>query len=98
MINVTSAYQGQSTIELHPFKHIVGVDPSDAMLTSARQYAASQLGDVSSRDQNGEKKKEQIEFVKSSAEDLGFLKDGSVDLLTSCEWNFFFSSNSLHQI
>lgn len=48
------------------------------MLDRARQYVSSELGDIS--------KQNQIEFVQSAAEDLRFLKDGSVDLLFSCMW------------
>ena len=46
------------------------------MLERARTYVASELGDVPEQ--------KQIEFVQSSAEDMGFLEDASVDLLVSC--------------
>ena len=69
-------YEGQSTVELHPFKHIIGIDPSATMLDRARQYVSAELGNVPEQ--------KQIEFVQSAAEDMGFLKDGSVDMLVSC--------------
>ena len=76
---------GQATVELHPFKRVVGIDPSNKMVQGARQYVSDVFGSVSSstatlaRDHSTG----QIEFLQSSAENLSFLEDGSVDLVTS---------------
>ena len=80
--------QGQSTVDLHPFKRIIGCDPSTNMLEQARQYAAEQLGNVSDQ--------KQIDFVQSSAEDMGFLEDESVDLLVSCAFCLFSAARFHH--
>jgi trans-aconitate 3-methyltransferase len=62
--------EGQATAELTRFKHVIGVDPSEKMVNGARQYTTA-LGVTN------------CEFVKSSAEDLSFLEDGSVDLVVA---------------
>ncbi|KAI0826705.1 S-adenosyl-L-methionine-dependent methyltransferase [Trametes gibbosa] len=72
---------GQATVELTPFQHIVGVDPSARMIEQARAGVKTRLAglDLSS----------QVEFVQSAAEDLAFLQDGSVDLVVAaqaCHW------------
>ncbi|TFK93422.1 S-adenosyl-L-methionine-dependent methyltransferase [Polyporus arcularius HHB13444] len=68
---------GQATVELTPFKRVIGVDPSARMIEQATESVKSRLAglDLSS----------QIEFVQSSAEDLGFLQDGSVDLIVAAQ-------------
>ncbi|OBZ78374.1 Trans-aconitate 3-methyltransferase [Grifola frondosa] len=68
---------GQATVELTPFKRVIGVDPSARMIEQAREGAKAGPGglDVSSR----------VEFVQSSAERLGFLEDGSVDLIIAAQ-------------
>ena len=64
---------GQATVELTAFKRVIGVDPSNGMIEKAKAYAAQ--ADV------GQTK--QVDFVHSSAEELPFLEDGSVDLLVA---------------
>ncbi|KAI0746703.1 S-adenosyl-L-methionine-dependent methyltransferase [Daedaleopsis nitida] len=68
---------GQATVELTPFKRIIGVEPSTRMIEQARESVKTQLAglDLSS----------QIEFVQSSAEDLSALQDGSVDLIVAAQ-------------
>jgi ubiquinone/menaquinone biosynthesis C-methylase UbiE len=60
--------KGQATTELTRFRRVIGVDPSESMIVGAREYTKS-LGVVN------------CEYVKSTAEDLRFLEDGSVDLI-----------------
>lgn len=60
---------GQATVELSPFKKIVGVDPSEKMISSARELNKASHS--------------KIEFVQAPAENLSFLKDSSVDLIAS---------------
>lgn len=66
---------GQATIELTPFKRIVGVDPSAKMIASARE-SASQDAQTTNTANLG-----RFEYVQGDAENLSFLEDGSVDLL-----------------
>ncbi|KAH9940649.1 S-adenosyl-L-methionine-dependent methyltransferase [Amylocystis lapponica] len=64
---------GQATIELTPFKNIVGVDPSAGMIEKATQgVQALGLAD-------------RVRFVQSAAESLAFVEDGSVDLVVSAQ-------------
>ncbi|KAH9919479.1 S-adenosyl-L-methionine-dependent methyltransferase [Epithele typhae] len=72
---------GQATVELTPFKRIIGVDPSAKMIEQARESVkTSHAGlDLSS----------QIEFIQSNAEDLKSIQEGSIDLIVSaqaCHW------------
>lgn len=67
--------KGQATTELVPFKRVVGVDPSANMINAAREYTAS-----SSRSTNSQNVP-QFEYVQGNAENLSFLKGGSVDLI-----------------
>ncbi|TBU31471.1 S-adenosyl-L-methionine-dependent methyltransferase [Dichomitus squalens] len=72
---------GQATVELTPFKRVIGLDPSAKMIEQARESVRTRLAglDLST----------QIEFEQSSAEELKPLQDGSVDLLTAaqaCHW------------
>lgn len=62
--------QGQATTDLTQFKRVIGVDPSDSMVVGARKYTES-LGVVN------------CEYVRSPAEDLHFLEDGSADLIVA---------------
>lgn len=73
--HVAVAAAGQATVELTPFRRVVGVDPSARMIEQARESLKTRLPglDLSS----------QVEFVQSSAEDLGFLKEGSADLIVA---------------
>ncbi len=52
------------------------------MLESAREYASTYQSEESKLKPNGGN---QFEFVQSGAEDLAFLKDGSVDIVVSGE-------------
>ncbi|KZV71986.1 S-adenosyl-L-methionine-dependent methyltransferase [Peniophora sp. CONT] len=72
---------GQATVELTAFKRVIGVDPSNGMIEKAKAYAAQV--DVG--------KTAQVEFVHSSAEELPFLEDGSVDLLVAAQAAHWFN-------
>ena len=65
---------GQATVELHPFARVIGVDPSEKMLSSAREYVSS-IDELNSITPN------KYEFVQSPAESLGFIEKDSVDLV-----------------
>jgi len=80
---------GQATIELHPFKHVIGVDPSAKMIDGARQYISSSLGGPETPS------KGQFEFVQSAAEKLGFLEDRSVDLVIAAQAAHWFDWQTL---
>ncbi|KAI5987857.1 S-adenosyl-L-methionine-dependent methyltransferase [Pisolithus albus] len=86
---------GQATFELTPFPHVIGVDPSENMILSAREAAkrkcqlqvdgASDAGSQLPSQNQGQS----IEFVHSPAESLDFIADESVDLVIaaqSCHW------------
>lgn len=86
---------GQATFELTPFTHVIGVDPSENMILSARDAAkrkcqlqvdgASNAGSQPPSQNQGQS----IEFVHSPAESLDFIADESVDLIIaaqSCHW------------
>lgn len=61
---------GQATVELTPFKRIIGIDPGTRMIEQAAQNFRTQgLSD-------------RIESIKSPAESIP-LEDGSVDFITS---------------
>jgi len=96
---------GQATVELTPFKKIVGVDPSAGMVDAARR--ALVLGDVDSdvaqsptpsSDQKPSLERPlmaqdhagRITFVQSPAEKLAFLPDGSVDLMIAAQAGHWF--------
>lgn len=64
---------GQATTELTPFKRATGVDPSEKMIEGARSSVAAL----------GLENPAQFDFIQSSAESLGFLEDGTVDLITA---------------
>jgi ubiquinone/menaquinone biosynthesis C-methylase UbiE len=72
---------GQATAELTPFKRVVGVDPSAKMIEVAKQLAMENAQSTNSENVN------QFEYVQSEAENLSFLKDGSVDLLISGQFS-----------
>ncbi|KAG9309712.1 S-adenosyl-L-methionine-dependent methyltransferase [Chiua virens] len=75
---------GQATVELTPFKKIMGIDPSAGMVDAARHALESESGkavDVTGR----------ISYVQSPAENLGFLADGSVDLMISAQSGHWFN-------
>ena len=59
---------GQATVELTPFKRVIGIDPSEKMVEQAR-FALPRNG------------VNQLEFTQGSAEDLSMLSGSSVDLL-----------------
>ena len=67
---------GQATVELTPFKRVIGLDPSAKMIEQARESVKSSR--LAGLDLSA-----QIEFEQSSAEELRPLQDGSVDLLTA---------------
>ncbi|PPQ92736.1 hypothetical protein CVT25_015357 [Psilocybe cyanescens] len=66
---------GQATVQLHPFKEVIGMDPSAGMLDKARAYAASSP--------NSSK----FKFVQGSAEDMSktILETDSVDLIVAAQ-------------
>jgi len=64
-------FPGQATVELTAFQEVIGVDPSDSMLTKANE-ALSRFTLPNT-----------IKYIKSEAEDLDFLETASVDLITA---------------
>ncbi|PIL27458.1 hypothetical protein GSI_10607 [Ganoderma sinense ZZ0214-1] len=74
---------GQATVELTQFKRVVGLDPSAKMIEQVRESVKSRLA--------GLDLPAQIEFHKSSAEELTPLQDGSVDLLTAAQAAHWFN-------
>ncbi|CCM01784.1 uncharacterized protein FIBRA_03851 [Fibroporia radiculosa] len=70
---------GQATLELVPFKNIIGADPSATMIAQATKKFAAQGADV----QLG--LADRVRYVQSPAEELGWLEDGSVDMIVSGE-------------
>ncbi|KAH9922130.1 S-adenosyl-L-methionine-dependent methyltransferase [Fomitopsis serialis] len=67
---------GQATLELTPFKNVIGSDPSEGMLVQAREVVKSRP----ELDRPG-----RFKFVQSAAEELGWLEEGSVDLIVSAQ-------------
>ena len=65
---------GQATVELHPFARVIGVDPSEKMLSSAREYVSG-IGGLDSI------VPDKYAFIQSPAESLGFIEKDSVDLV-----------------
>ncbi|KAI0343842.1 S-adenosyl-L-methionine-dependent methyltransferase [Trametopsis cervina] len=74
---------GQATTELTSFKKIIGVDPSAKMIEQAT-LNASKLGLPG-----------QIEYKQSSAEELPFLQDSSVDLVSAAQAAHWFDWTKL---
>ncbi|KAG2072128.1 hypothetical protein BDR04DRAFT_1117177 [Suillus decipiens] len=64
------AIPGQATVELTPFKHIIGVDPSSKMIKVAQETLEKIPLSTG-----------QYEYVQTSTESLPFLEDSSVDLV-----------------
>lgn len=87
---------GQATFELTPFTHVLGIDPSENMIRSARealkkrQPQLQQVDDVSDVGSRPPQSPGQtIGFIQSPAESLDFIADESVDLVIaaqSCHW------------
>ncbi|KAI0067036.1 hypothetical protein BV25DRAFT_1271400 [Artomyces pyxidatus] len=67
---------GQATIELTPFKHVIGVDPSAKMVASARAAVAQRQGAFAST---------QFEFRQAPAEAVASVADGTVDLVVAAQ-------------
>lgn len=72
------SFVGQATLELTPFKRIIGVDPSDTMIQQARNNLKA----------TGCPR--EVEYKQSSAENLAILADDSVDLMLSGERSMLF--------
>ncbi|KAF8838278.1 S-adenosyl-L-methionine-dependent methyltransferase [Paxillus ammoniavirescens] len=70
---------GQATVELTPFKKVIGADPSAGMVESARKALKS--NDI---------QKGQVEYVQSPAEKLDFLESESVDLMIAAQAGHWF--------
>ncbi|KAI0929476.1 hypothetical protein AcV7_005320 [Taiwanofungus camphoratus] len=70
---------GQATLELTPFAHIVGADPSAKMIEQAtaglRVHTQQGYPDLAER----------VRFVQSPAEELGWMDSESVDLIVSAQ-------------
>jgi len=66
----------QATLELTQFKHVIGVDASQGMVERARAVTAQSLPLTHAS---------QFEYHQAPAEELPFLKDGSVDLMVSAQ-------------
>ncbi|KAK0232110.1 S-adenosyl-L-methionine-dependent methyltransferase [Armillaria nabsnona] len=96
---------GQATIELTPFKKVVGVEPGEKMLDAARKYLNERI--VDSVDQSspfpiersssigGETEGSRFEFVNSNAEDLSFLAPSTVDLVIAAQAAHWFDYSRL---
>ncbi|KAI6044362.1 S-adenosyl-L-methionine-dependent methyltransferase [Pisolithus marmoratus] len=88
---------GQATFQLTPFTRVLGVDPSENMIQSARDALKKHPlqpqqfddgSDVCSQPLH-QSQSQTFEFIQSPAESLGFIKDESVDLVIaaqSCHW------------
>ncbi|TFK50481.1 hypothetical protein OE88DRAFT_1631414 [Heliocybe sulcata] len=79
---------GQATVELTQFKHVVGVDPSQGMVDRAREVTAKSLPLTHAT---------QFEYRQAAAEELPFLKDGSVDLMISAQAAHWFDWEKMWQ-
>ncbi|KIY51923.1 S-adenosyl-L-methionine-dependent methyltransferase [Fistulina hepatica ATCC 64428] len=80
---------GQATLGIvSSFKRVVGVDASEKMLDGARKYITANL-DKQVLDAH------QIDFVASSAEDLSFLQDSSVDMVIAAQAAHWFDWNKM---
>ncbi|EPT02506.1 hypothetical protein FOMPIDRAFT_1118218 [Fomitopsis schrenkii] len=77
---------GQATLELTPFKHVVGADPSQGMLAQAREalHARPEINTPG-----------RFKFVQSGAEELGWLEDKSVDMVVSAQAAHWFDWGKL---
>ncbi|KAF5389651.1 hypothetical protein D9757_004119 [Collybiopsis confluens] len=75
---------GQATTALHPFKRVIGVEPGEGMVEKAKSYIQEYLGGANTS---------QFDFVQSSAEQLDFLEDESVDLVISAQAAHWFDWN-----
>lgn len=71
---------GQATVELTPFKRITGVEPSEKMIAKAREYVKERGITVN-----------EVDFHQSSAEELGFIENDSVDLITAAQSAHWFN-------
>ncbi|KAG2072150.1 S-adenosyl-L-methionine-dependent methyltransferase [Suillus decipiens] len=69
---------GQATIELRPFKRVIGVDPCSQMIEVAQETLEKMPTRTS-----------QYVYVHGSAENLSFLDNGSVDLVVSAQASRF---------
>ncbi|KZS90140.1 S-adenosyl-L-methionine-dependent methyltransferase [Sistotremastrum niveocremeum HHB9708] len=74
---------GQVLTELTPFKQVYGVDASDVMLAEAKK-TVEKLS-----------LPQQVRFVKSTAENLAYFKDGSVDMIFSGQAAHWFNYDEL---
>ncbi|KAG6329445.1 hypothetical protein ID866_9645 [Astraeus odoratus] len=89
---------GQATQELTCFRHVIGVDPSENMVQSAREAMLAKHNPPSVEEASDKTTitgasnhvtaeprmtHSSIEFVQAPAEDLGFLEDECVDLIYS---------------
>lgn len=70
---------GQATIQLFPFKRVIGVDPSAKMIQGAQKYVEETLQSTKPSSEI----ESQFQFVQSPAEKLDFLQDGSADLVVA---------------
>jgi SAM-dependent methyltransferase len=71
---------GQASVELTPFKQIIGVDPSEKMIGNAREYVKSKGITVND-----------VQFRQSGAEELSFIESESVDLITAAQAAHWFN-------
>ncbi|KAF9787974.1 S-adenosyl-L-methionine-dependent methyltransferase [Thelephora terrestris] len=69
---------GQATVELTPFKRVIGIDPSEKMVEQARLAVPQNSAN-------------RIEFAQGSAEDLSMLPDSSVDLVIAAQSSHWFN-------
>lgn len=83
---------GQATAELTQFRKVIGVEPSAGMLENAKKYVLERFG---TGETNSDTTNAQFEFVQSSAEQLGFLEDKSVDLVIAAQAAHWFDWNKM---
>lgn len=74
---------GHATVELTAFKHVIGVDPSSTMIKQAETH-------IGTTTHPGE-----LQFKQSKAEELTFLDDASVDMITSAQAAHWFDWKKL---
>ncbi|GJJ12892.1 hypothetical protein Clacol_007138 [Clathrus columnatus] len=76
---------GQATVELTKFEEIIGVDPSEAMITKAKELLKSHPSSGLSK----------ITYVKGQAENLEHLEAESVDMVVTAQAAHWFNYDRL---
>ncbi|KAF8514950.1 S-adenosyl-L-methionine-dependent methyltransferase [Hysterangium stoloniferum] len=74
---------GQATVELTAFKEVIGVDPSDSMITKANKLMEASPPTNT------------IKYIKNKAEELSFISTESVDLVIAAQAAHWFDYSKL---